>query len=847
MTLDDMTVAMTMLQSYIPDGFNYYSNLVIPADIFYQDLEYHFTLITRNFLNLSSEPKSITLKVMDSPSLIQLDLRGSPFREVNPLDDIIITVHYEVSNCSSVQSTELSFLWKALNITNGQQTDVTSILDIITLATPSLWIPPGTLSAGDTYLLTMTASLFSEEATVDVTLYAEHPEIELLLVGGDYQLLPSDQEIVLDISESVNIQFYENQIQITWTCINQTCCQPCVGVSLPSAPVVTLPPGTLGVGQYMFTVQIYNRFTNRTISIETVVEIVMATAAQVGGVRILSVGRGESFVLSTDEVVISAVVLTPKVGVVKWEGLFVPGSAHLPLTPLVARSPLHYAVLSNEEYSEAVSTEDQRYLVTDQSVWQVLSLVLQRNVLLPGEEYQFGLTYTSQVGGAVKGSTSVRVAPRPSSGSLHAHLKPLSCGTRLSLRAQHWTERPHLLPLQHQFGYVAGGVVNKDTADDNIIWSNTPAYSQWHHVTLYPSNHTRIAIYGVLRVYNTLGAYTQVIASPLEIVGGRECSISDLIDGYHSNPGSDYENVLVNLAGVIPFISEWLPLEVDLSQFQLKVVNLLLSIFEDTLPKMKPYLDWLLWQLKEASSWDVLDVATKEKLFIVSHDIINIYTRFYKHSVYSKPGMSVQEATLVVEIINNVLFKGAESTSRILATALSDMYFDLILPSLGHTLCIQQGIGEENPVITSTGGNLIVKSTWTHFPRIYLTSDGPTPPPVFVHWSPWQPNSSPTDGCPTSVSQCLLGQCLLSVQYKKDLHWDDHDPTSIIKTTPTSLLLLDRLDGTVLQLGDIQGGVALEFPLTLKGSPPGTLTCVYWDKSDLKWSTDGCTTVAGVS
>ena len=53
------------------------------------------------------------------------------------------------------------------------------------------------------------------------------------------------------------------------------------------------------------------------ISIETLIEIVMATAVHVGGVRILSVGRGESFVLSTDEVVTSAVALTPKVDVVK--------------------------------------------------------------------------------------------------------------------------------------------------------------------------------------------------------------------------------------------------------------------------------------------------------------------------------------------------------------------------------------------------------------------------------------------------------------------------------------------------------------------------------------------------
>ena len=74
--------------------------------------------------------------------------------------------------------------------------------------------------------------------------------------------------------------------------------------------------GPQGLGNIICLLFRYTTYLDK-ISIETLVEIVMATAVHVGGVRILSVGRRESFVLSTDEVVTSAVALTPKVDVVK--------------------------------------------------------------------------------------------------------------------------------------------------------------------------------------------------------------------------------------------------------------------------------------------------------------------------------------------------------------------------------------------------------------------------------------------------------------------------------------------------------------------------------------------------
>ena len=537
------------------------------------------------------------------------------------------------------------------------------------------------------------------------------------------------------------------------------------------------------------------------------------------------------------------------------------GLAYLRLSPASLSSPITYPVLPENMVFDTITSEDQRNLLASANTWQPVSMVIKRGMLSPGQTYQFRLVYTVAMVTVAMAEMNVSVVAVPSSGTFSVSMSPGVGNSCLSvtLSASGWTDYPPFLPLSFQFGYTVSTAVGIQELDDTTVnWFGPPSASQSLHVALLPPNATSAQM--VLRVCNTQGGSVQVL-SPVTLfpppndpacspVAALDKTARDLVSS------KDYRRAITDLVGVVPLVTPTLGGSDRQGDIAAAVLSIVYDIHDRGLPQTQPFLVAILQVLREVARWNLSGNQT-QSLFSLTASILGYLADLPQpRSALSVPGATAAVGALVADVFAALLLPSDRTPlNRVLSSSMVDEFFASALPSLGHALCTQQGVGEQAPLLAAAERRFLLKATVTTPPGIYLTSDAVAMDTVSVMWGKSLRRMYHAGG---TWEECYLhgntvpstrcgGVCLASLQYPVDLHWQGQPYAAILRTTPVALLLLDQSDGSVLEVEGLAEGVSIAFPLVYgQGSPRGSLTCVHWDPLARRWSDRGCSTVAMV-
>ena len=440
----------------------------------------------------------------------------------------------------------------------------------------------------------------------------------------------------------------------------------------------------------------------------------------------------------------------------------------------------------------------------------------------------------------------------PSSGILTVAVAFGAGKASLYLLADGWTDQPHLLPLSYQFGYTLGTPPELD--ETSINWFGPPSASRTLQVALLHPNMTQVQV--VLRVYNTQGGHTQALSLvpyfPTPSDPTPIAAVDEIARDFASS--KDYRRAIAALVGVVPLVMPTFGRAGGQDEIAAAVLNVTNDIHDRGLPRTSPYLVPVLQVLREVAMWNLPSNRTPS-LFSLTTAILGYLAEALPPSSPAMPGVTAATGALAVDIFAALLPPGGATLNRVLSSGLVEEFFVSALPSLGHALCAQQGVGERAPLLAAAEGKFLLKATLTTLPGIYLTAESVAMDTVSVMWGESLRRMYHAGG---TWEECYLhgnlvpsprcgGVCLVSLQYPYDLHWQGGEYAAVLRSTPVSLLLLDQSDGSVLEVEGLVEGVSMVFPLVYsQGSPHGSLTCVHWDPSARRWSDSGCSTVAMV-
>ena len=160
------------------------------ALVLFDGIEYKFKLSVRNFLEISSSTVSHVVK-RESKIFPEVTIPGDSTKKIKVNRLTRIETKARIPKCLGSANNALSFLWE---IDHGGV-----ILDEKSIRKSNLYIYPGTLKGGQTYLLTLTVSLKSNPliiTTTTVTLHVYQDSIPPIIKGGN-RVVSSNQDVVL--------------------------------------------------------------------------------------------------------------------------------------------------------------------------------------------------------------------------------------------------------------------------------------------------------------------------------------------------------------------------------------------------------------------------------------------------------------------------------------------------------------------------------------------------------------------------------------------------------------------------------------------------------------------------
>ena len=446
----------------------------------------------------------------------------------------------------------------------------------------------------------------------------------------------------------------------------------------------------------------------------------------------------------------------------------------------------------------------------------------------------------------------VLVCEVPTSGWLQVVPSSEECGVGLTLTALRWTDTPPNLPLLYQFGFALD---TNQLVETSINWFGAPLMSnQLNTVLVSGPAVTTVTI--ILRVFNNKQSYSDSIervplppATPCDLMS-RLTSISFLFSN-----SNNYQQLLVDLAALLPLTTARSSVSnSSLSDAYQLIVSMATDVYTHLLPQTPSFTLSLLRILRTITSWKVTSN---------NDDVIHIVMEIFGHGGRSpnmspvlKEGLNVDQGLVVLELLENILYLSDPIDTRLQSSRVSEVVVNTGLPSLGKSLCTQQGLGEEAVTMATSNNKVKLKASPTHFPKVYLLSDVvmETDVTVTVYWSN---EVRQHFGARGSWRDCYRhgnirgpceGVCLTSVEYSDDVRWKGVEYTPFIKSTPISLTLISQSNQTILSLGNLAGGVSTVFPLVYgQGSPRGDLQCVVWSRGEGRWTSDICTSHVNVS
>lgn len=234
------------------------------ALVLFDGIKYKFKLSVRNFLGISSSTVSHTVK-RESKIFPEVTIPGGSTKNIKVNRLTRIQTKARIPKCLGSANNALSFLWE---IDHG---DV--ILDEKSIRKSTLYIYPGTLKGGQTYVLTLTVSLKSNPliiTTTTVTLHVYQDSKPPRIKGGN-RVVSSNQDVVLTgLSTDDRYAKTDPNAWFEWECadingvpcfvVNSSSSNQYVRYKLPATTKIRIKNHTLESNKtYVFTLH-YHRY-----------------------------------------------------------------------------------------------------------------------------------------------------------------------------------------------------------------------------------------------------------------------------------------------------------------------------------------------------------------------------------------------------------------------------------------------------------------------------------------------------------------------------------------------------------------------------------------------------------
>lgn len=233
-----VTVTSAQLQNIFDIGRTYTFH-VLATNRFNQSATLSFPV----FINLPNVP-AVTI----TPS----------FLIVNSADEIklhgIASVPSE--GCSGFNSEGIIYTWV-------RKSGPPFAINTQTANSRALYITRGSLQAGNTYELELRASAANNKifGSSTTTIVVRPSEIKAHIQGGDRLFTLGVRDLVLDASDSVDLDGNYDGLHFEWSCVDNIKERPCFADSdsssfLLDAPIITIPSTLLTIGEYTFNVEV---------------------------------------------------------------------------------------------------------------------------------------------------------------------------------------------------------------------------------------------------------------------------------------------------------------------------------------------------------------------------------------------------------------------------------------------------------------------------------------------------------------------------------------------------------------------------------------------------------------
>ena len=236
------------------------STIILSADVFYENIEYIFSLTVTNFLGESNK-KALLMTKANQPGL-NTWIIGSSYRVVNPSVPFYVEAKTNVPNCLT-SNLEVKYNWilsKHDSIIN---------LNNVTTTNKYIRLESFTFEYNSSYILSFHASVNAVTSMANVSIDSIPFFIKASIFGGSHVEYGKDDDILL--VETGSIEYYNEQLLVAqWTCLTESEQIPCLNSSsnlelvLQTGFEVIIPPNTLLPSVYLITVRLL--YANELVS-----------------------------------------------------------------------------------------------------------------------------------------------------------------------------------------------------------------------------------------------------------------------------------------------------------------------------------------------------------------------------------------------------------------------------------------------------------------------------------------------------------------------------------------------------------------------------------------------------
>lgn len=466
------------------------------ALVLFDGIEYKFKLSVRNFLGISSSTVSHVVK-RESKIFPEVTIPGDSTKKIKVNRLTRIETKARIPKCLGSASNALSFLWE---IDHGGV-----ILDEKSIRKSNLYIYPGTLKGGQTYLLTLTVSLKSNPliiTTTTVTLHVYQDSIPPIIKGGN-RVVSSNQDVVLTgLSAHDRYAKTDPNAWFEWECtdINGVPCfvvdpsnsNQYIRYKLPTTAKVRIKNNTLESNKtYLFTLH-YHRYGYFT-----------KTSSKI---RIIP-SEPPSVTIFTQNIL--------KVNIKK--RLQFRGK----IKSMTSPTRIWIECLYSNEYAY-INISETGVLITPSEITRIkkgfspFDVVLNRDVLAGGATYMFILKAESSEGLGYAEIILVTNAP-PSTGILEVDvLNGTALATSFTFSAlQGWEDDADDYPLTYSFGYYISNTKKHCLgvpSESSLLTTYLPRGD--------PENNNLLVLF--VKVFDIQGAFSETTAivqvNPLESI-----------------------------------------------------------------------------------------------------------------------------------------------------------------------------------------------------------------------------------------------------------------------------------------------------------------------------------------